>query len=463
MNADKRIRSFTQSWFITEPVLFSVWNTHSLVKNNNIKTVRIGKRRVEYNEKFIMGLEDQDLKTLMIFEAFRILTKHPYERAKKNPIANQTGSNVTIQEYLATHLEMPRALEMFKSMLKKNRSKEEDKFAKVYEDLSNMDDAELEKMTGMSKAKLKAIRSNIPDYDEEDLAKRHFEFYYNLIDQNLPEVMQTPLFENMKNALEGEGQGQEGEGNDQSKPGDSNAKDHFDPMNSFEQQQEWGEDELVKNEVNDAIQNAQLTNTWGSVPGTMREALIASLKPKIDYRSILRSFRASMIASTTRVNRMRPSRRHGWQMPGKKRDFTTKLAFFVDVSGSMDDRTLNKGFSIINKFFQYGIESTDVYQFDTEIKDEKPLTLHGAKKDIKLLGRGGTNFQCVLDLLAKKGIRYDGVIVYTDGWASRPTMPAGMPKSKFLWLYDTESNYNGAKRTLEGLGKIAFVKSDDSH
>lgn len=473
MSAQDKIRSFYQSWFITEPILFSVVNTHKLTVNNKIKTLRVGRGLIEFNEGFIDNLKDGDLKQLLVFEAFRILCKHPYERKRPNPIANLTGSNVTVQEYLATHLEMPQAREMFKNLLKTNRSKEQEKFAEMYEQLEEVEDSELESMTGMSKAKLSSIRDSIPDMTEEELRKRHFEFYYNLVDQNLPEMIESsPTFEQMKEALsnepgEGGGDGDENgdetcdqQGEDSSKPGD--ISDHFDPMNALDQHSNWGEDELQKNEINNAIQNAQVTNQWGSVPGSMQDMLTASLSPKVDYRSILKKFRASVLSSESVSNRMRPSRRYGFGFPGRRREFTTQLAFFVDVSGSMTNDILQKGFGVINKFFKYGVKETDVYQFDTELKDEKPLKMFKAQKDIKLLGRGGTDFQCVVDHLAKLP-EYDGVIIYTDGYSSRPKVPKGMKTKNILWLYDTETNYNECKENLKGIGRAAYIRSDKEY
>lgn len=474
MSAQDRIRSFYQGWFIQEPILFSVVNTHKLVQNNKIKTMRVGKGLIEFNESFINNLSEEDLKQLLIFEAFRILCKHPYERKRSNPIANLTGSNVTVQEYLATHLEMPQAREMFKNLLKSNRTKEQKNFVKMYGELEGLEDSELEEMTGMSKAKLRSIRESIPDMDEDELHKRHFEFYYNLVDQNLPEmIQQSPTFEKLKEAIEkalgdeqnsgGQGEGEEknsgGQGEGEGKEQGGNMSDHFDPQNALEQHANWGEDELQKNEINNAIQQAQVTNNWGSVPGSMQDMLVASLNPKVDYKAILKSFRASVLASETVMNRMRPSRRYGFGFPGRKRDFTTRLAFFVDVSGSMTNDILQKGFGVINKFFKYGVKETDVYQFDTELKDEKPLKMFKAQKEIKLLGRGGTDFQCVLDHLAKVP-EYDGVIIYTDGYSYRPTPPKGLKTKNILWLYDTETNYNECKENLKGIGRAAYIRSD---
>jgi predicted metal-dependent peptidase len=470
MSAQDKIRSFYQSWFITEPILFAVVNTHKLTPNNKLKTLRVGKGLIEFNEEFINKQSEEDLKQLLIFEAFRILCKHPYERKRQNPIANLTGSNVTVQEYLATHLEMPQAREMFQNLLKTNRTKEQEKFAEMYGELEEMEDSELEGMTGMSKAKLRSIRDSIPDMTEEELRKRHFEFYYNLVDQNLPEMIESsPTFEGLKDAIDkalGEGPGGEGDGEEAEGQGQGDGSqeggdmsDHFDPQNALEQHGNWGEDELQKNEINNAIQDAQVTNKWGSVPGSMQDMLTASLNPKVDYKSILKKFRASVLSSETVTNRMRPSRRYGFGFPGRRRDFTTRLAFFVDVSGSMTNDILQKGFGVINKFFKYGVKETDVYQFDTELKDEKPLKMFKAQKEIKLLGRGGTDFQCVVDHLAKVP-EYDGVIIYTDGYSYRPTIPKGLKTKNILWLYDTETNYNECKENLKGIGRAAYIRSD---
>jgi len=489
--AEARIRSYYQSYFLTEPILFSVVNTHVLTKNNEIKTLRTGNRKIEYNEDFINNLDDKEIKTLLLFEAFRILSKHMYERKKSNPIANYTGSNVTVQEYLSTQLEMPKAASAFANLLKENQTDNDKDFLEAYADLENLEGSELESITGMSRDKLRAVKAQIPSLNLEDLEMRHFEYYYNLVDQNLPEMIEgNPLFKSMDKAIkdslqeksesenpggsdEGDEDGEsssgpsdkDGESEDEGGSGKSGGtmEDHFDPMNAFEQTQNWSEDDLVKNEINSAIQNAQITDQWGSVPGHMQDKLIASMKPKVDYKAILKSFKSSILSSDTTMTRMKPNRRTGWRFPGKKRDFTTSLAVFMDVSGSMSDKTLQAGFSIVNKFFSYGLDSIDVYQFDTELKDENPVSMLKAKKEFQILGRGGTDFQCIVDKLNSMKTKYDGVLVYTDGYARGPKIPKGYLKKKILWLYDTEQNYNNAKHYLKDSGKLAFVKSTDGY
>ena len=140
---------------------------------------------------------------------------------------------------------------------------------------------------------------------------------------------------------------------------------------------------------------------------------------------------------------------------GSKRDFTTKLLFAVDISGSVDSYALKNAFSILNTFFKYGVEEISVICFDTEIKGEL-MTLKKAKKDIEIYGRGGTDFNAVTDYI-NKNRNYDGVIVFTDGYAQCPPMPKNR-KTKILWLFDNEENYKECKDNLSKLGKVAFVK-----
>jgi len=52
----------------------------------------------------------------------------------------------------------------------------------------------------------------------------------------------------------------------------------------------------------------------------------------------------------------------------------TRLLFAIDVSGSMGTEELRQGFSVVNRFFNYGVPAIDVIQFDTEITaDARPF------------------------------------------------------------------------------------------
>ncbi|PID90643.1 MAG: hypothetical protein CSA97_01910 [Bacteroidetes bacterium] len=200
----------------------------------------------------------------------------------------------------------------------------------------------------------------------------------------------------------------------------------------------WGEDNLVEHSVNRLIQQAKESKSWGSLTGDMVDLIEATLVIKLDYRRILNSFRASVLSSSRVLTRMRPSRRYGFKYMGSKHEFSTKLLVAVDVSGSVANDDLVNFFSVINRFFKYGIQQIDVLQFDSEVKGEL-LSLRKARKSVSVLGRGGTDFQPVFDYLCDHAY-YDGLIIFSDGYAPTPKLKHPVA-SKILWIFDNEENY----------------------
>jgi predicted metal-dependent peptidase len=52
---------------------------------------------------------------------------------------------------------------------------------------------------------------------------------------------------------------------------------------------------------------------------------------------------------------------------------------------------------------------------------------------------------------------YDGLVIYTDGYAAVPTAPVNK-RTRVLWLFNNESNYKKMKDSLKHIGKSAFIK-----
>lgn len=447
--AKEKISKIVNTWLYADPVLFSACNTHEWVEAKGeelkeVETVLLKNHKLLFNAEWINSLDDSTLKALVTFEVYKILLKHPYQRKRPNPVANLIGSNVTVQEYLQTQLEMPQAKVLFKNLLKENLDANQKQFLENFDALMEMEEPELAEL-GVTKEKLVAMKNQMPTLEEKDLENRHFEFYYDLVDDQLQKIFDESLFDSFH---EGDDNGDQ--------EGDATRK-HFDPKNAVKQTQYWEEDQIIEDQINNIIEQAQQTQEWGNISGEMQTALIASLKPKLNYKNILKNFKSSIISTETSTSRMRPNRRYGFGFPGKKREYTTKVAFFVDVSGSMSDQDLNKGFSIINQIFKYGISEVDVFQFDTEIKNEKPLKLRKAQKEFKVIGRGGTDFQCIFDKV-NKCTEYDGIIIYTDGYANRPKLVKGFDTRKVAWLFVSENEYNESKNNLNNFKNKAFLK-----
>ncbi len=218
---------------------------------------------------------------------------------------------------------------------------------------------------------------------------------------------------------------------------------------------DWDEDDLIIDKLNGHIRDAQESRQWGSVTGKLRERVIASLTPHLNYQAVLRQFHTSILSQRRVLTRMKPSRRYGFLYMGSRRDFTTNLLFAVDVSGSMSNDELARGFAVLNRFFKYGIETIDVIQFDTEIKGA-PTILKRARREIDVFGRGGTNFDPVIEYIDKFR-HYDGLIIFTDGYAPVPPVPKNR-KTRVLWLFISKTTHENMAENVRHIGRSTFLQ-----
>lgn len=214
----------------------------------------------------------------------------------------------------------------------------------------------------------------------------------------------------------------------------------------------WQQDELWSAQINETIKNV---NAWGSLPGNIVEQIIASTKARIDYRKVLAGFRATVLSQARKLTRMRPNRRAGFDAMGSRYDFTTSIIIGVDVSGSISREDLQHFYTTINRFFQYGIQQIDVVQFDTKIG--KVQTMSKAMENIEVTGRGGTCFQPFIDYVAKHP-EYDGAIIYTDGYAPQPRIPASM-RTPLCWVVRNMQQLNAHECWMKESGHVCVIEN----
>ncbi len=463
MLAKERITKIVEKWYLLEPLYFAVWTLHKTEASAHLKTIKVNNGSIYYNPTFIDNLTVKELNEVLSFEAMRIILKHPYRRKKDISQISYQASNITIQEYLKTKLLGFQSAEDYFSSYEYNRKYFEFYYQKIIEQ-------ELDKQNNQN--------SQDPQ-DTENNSKQESE---DTNDKENDENNTSPNSENNSEEENNSNDNDDNKGNDvENKTDETNNSENKDNSNSngknspvntspqkndlseytdknqtgFENANDWDKNEYEEQLINDKIKEVQLSNSWGTITGDIQEQILATLKPKVNYRTILKAFRASVLSNNRRLTRMKPSRRYGFLYMGSRRDFTTKLLFAVDISGSVSSKALENAFSILNRFFKYGIEEISAICFDFEIKG-KLLTLKKAKKEINIYGRGGTDFNAVIDYI-NINRDYDGVIIFTDGYAPSPTKPKNR-KTKILWLFDSEENYDACKDALSKLGKVAFVK-----
>ena len=215
----------------------------------------------------------------------------------------------------------------------------------------------------------------------------------------------------------------------------------------------WEEDELMSEKVNHEIETAQRCNQWGSLGGDLRALIESTLVSKQNFRAILSQFRASILSTKRHLTRMRPNRRYGFDAMGSQYAYSTRLLVAVDVSGSVPDEDIRKFLAVINRFFKQGIESIEVIEFDSEITTEKPLLLKQAANGIRVIGRGGTNFQPAIDFYYEHE-EYDGLVFLTDGYAPTPKLPDDKRHKPLAWILTTQG---GNEDNLKPFGPVVRI------
>lgn len=395
------LEKIVENLFLCEPLMFATYCTHVLTINPKITVpFRSGKMRIEYNPNILEKMNFEEIKKCFETEIIRVILKHPYSRKPDpfNPCIAIMASEVTIHQELAEKLELPPSLsyEQYYSLMRpeeiiRKESETKKKFEENHDSSGNN--------------KEENGKSSVPSFaDDKNLQ--------NLLAQAYDaEYGATGL---------------------------------------------WEENDIAMEELNSLIKDyaARGEKNWGSLEGHLKDQILASLNAKIDYRKVLKNFRASILSEKKHLTRFKPSRRFGFEYMGSKREFTTKLLLAIDTSGSISNQNLKNFYGVINKFFKYGIESIDVLNFDCELQGE-PVSFKKRQTTFNISGRGGTDFQPVFDY-AKDHPEYDGVIILTDGYANQPQKKSGT-KAKFVWVLPSEAEYNEHKDWMKQTGKSCFL------
>ncbi|MEE1083660.1 MAG: VWA-like domain-containing protein [Paludibacteraceae bacterium] len=231
------------------------------------------------------------------------------------------------------------------------------------------------------------------------------------------------------------------------------------PGNMSDRAALWDEDDERCDKINELIEQINSSDSWGSIPGNLTEKIVASSKAKIDYRKTLSGFRASILSSKRHLTRMRPNRRFDFQQMGSKYDLETRLLIAVDTSLSVTHLELSNFYGVIQRMFRYGVAQIDVIQFDSQLQTPQPISLKDAKhlkiSDVK--GRGGTDFQVVFDYLQEHNF-YDGMIIFTDGYATQPKIEF-FTRTKFVWVLSDEKCYDKHNGWMKKIGRVCYINA----
>jgi len=190
--------------------------------------------------------------------------------------------------------------------------------------------------------------------------------------------------------------------------------------------------ERLKQAMKDAVDEINSSGRgWGSVSADTRKQIQDFIKPKVNWRSVLRYF----VKTSQRANKRSTVRRINKRFPyihsGKKVTRQARIAISIDQSGSVSDSMLALFFSELSSLAKYA-EFT-VIPFDTEVQEsEVYVWKKGKKQTWERVSCGGTNFDAPTAWVNAR--KFDGHIILSDLGAPRPKAS----KCQRMWMTTEE-------------------------
>lgn len=257
-----------------------------------------------------------------------------------------------------------------------------------------------------------------------------------------------PHFQRMQMVGDGSGQGGSPDDSSDGLPAPNLSDDHS-TWKEFANAGE-AEKELMKTQVEGMIKQAaiQTIKQRGTIPGEMEEIVknIMKEKPRIfDWKSKFRRMLGTEIEVKMKKTYHRESKRFPGS-PGLKFKKRVNILVGVDTSGSVSQKELEEFFSEINHISKAGAKVM-VAEFDARL-----ATVWEFKglQDIKITGRGGTDFDPVINYWKEHKKEYTMFVLFTDGYA--PTEHLQIPNNDMTWVITSEGDHN-----RHYPGKVLFI------
>lgn len=197
------------------------------------------------------------------------------------------------------------------------------------------------------------------------------------------------------------------------------------------------EKKLIDKQIQKVLSDAkeQTIKKRGRIPGEIEGVITIEeiVAPKFDWRGYMRRFTGISTKVFTKKIRRKENRKFP-ESPGLKLKMKQHMLLGVDTSGSVSDSELQEFMSEINHIYKAGVDVT-IIQCDTSIRS---IESYKGKFELNVLGRGGTEFDPVLEYYNENQKRYTSLVYFTDGECNTRVKPKG----HVLWVLSERSNMN---------------------
>lgn len=172
----------------------------------------------------------------------------------------------------------------------------------------------------------------------------------------------------------------------------------------------WDGGDPLDDEIRSLVNDLKVSNQLAAIVGQSLEGeVLGRYKTVVKQLSnSLRKFMASVASTATEETWRRQNRRYDDELPGERTVCQPKVLLAVDCSGSMHIR-VDRVVDMLKRLFR--MFTIDVCFWNTECT----IPVHANLRAVTVPHAfGGTNPQCILEMIAEKHYRYDGIVVVSD-------------------------------------------------
>lgn len=197
----------------------------------------------------------------------------------------------------------------------------------------------------------------------------------------------------------------------------------------------------------------------GILGGDRNRQIEELLKPKVDWREVMRDFISSMCRGKDELSWRRFNKRlvaNGYYMPTPIAETVGELVVAIDTSGSIGDKQLSQFAGELASICEMVIpERVRVVWWDAKVHGEQIFEQNQYASIATLLkpvGGGGTVVSSVSEHLVKNNVQAECVVIFTDGYVEDDVQ--WQHTAPLLWLITQRRGFEPP------VGKSVFVEED---
>ena len=381
-----------------EPFFSEIMRSITKIKTDEISTagvtVQDGTLLFMWNPKFLAGLNESQIRGLIKHECYHLIFKHTTIRRHDPHIIWNYATDLAINSIIPES-ELPEG-----GLIPGKAFKRPD--PEVWNS-----------MTQEQQHRFTTISNKIAS-----LPKRESSEWYFAELMNDPEVSESIKKQHGKIKVKLV-PGGSGKGDGEEVVIDIGGMDDHEGWDELSDEEKALTDGKVEGILREAIERCDNNNNWGNVSQSTRKKLREIISKEVDWRSLLRNFcgrsqRAQKSSSVKRINRKYP-----YVHPGKKRQHSSNIAVYVDMSGSVSDESLNLLYAELTNLAKR--TTFTFFPFDCSVDTKSSFVWKKNKKvEAKRYRSGGTCFHAVTKHAGDNKKIFDGYIILTDGYAPLP-------------------------------------------